>query len=127
MEEAEAEVYKRPRTPGAIDYRLKVAKRVLEEYQWREQNLQREDVNPLAIEALAYTVAAECRSEVEFPLCSSLAELKPDSRKVLFEILLTIVENIPARKPRLHTLNPPRRGTCLNRIQARPRSQLASG
>ena len=49
---------------------MSVAERVLEEYAWRERNLNAPDVDPLAIETLIYSVAAKCRSEIDFPIHS---------------------------------------------------------
>src|SRR6266508_6749196 len=46
--------------------------RVLQEYAWRERNLNAPDVDPLAIMKLVYAVTAECRSERGFPIQSLL-------------------------------------------------------
>lgn len=49
---------------SSLSYRVRVADRVLAEYAWREAQLQDEDVDPVAVLALLYAVAGECRSEV---------------------------------------------------------------
>jgi hypothetical protein len=96
---------------ATLRYRIAVAERVLQEYAWREGELETSDVHPLSIEALVYCIAGECRSEIGFAIHSYLADLSPDARKTIFVILLAIAENIPAKLPRLHTLKPPKRGT----------------
>ena len=90
--------------------RLQTVNRVLEEYAWREENLNADAVEPVAIEGLLNAVAWECRSEICFRPDWWLERLTPDARKCFFSILLEIVENVPARLPRLHTLERPRRG-----------------
>jgi hypothetical protein len=89
---------------------IRRVRRVLAEYAWREAHRSAPDVHPLAVESMVYAIARECRSEVGFPICSDLADLSPRARKTIFEILLAIVENIPSKSPRLHTLTPPERG-----------------
>lgn len=96
---------------AGISYEIRVADRILQEYAWRESRLNESDVDPLDVEALVYAVAAECRSEVRFALHSWFASQTPESRKCIFMVLLAIVENIPARIPRLSTLRPPKKGT----------------
>lgn len=99
-----------PSGTAIVRYRLRVAKRILEEYAWREHQLNSNDVHPLAVEALVYAVAAECRSEVGFALHALFAAQTPQARKCFFMVLLAIVENTPSNYPRLHTLTPPRKG-----------------
>jgi hypothetical protein len=93
-----------------IQYNLRVCKRVLQEYEWRERVLNTDDVDPLDLESLVYAVAAECRSEVGFPLHSWFAAQTPQARKCFFSVFLAIVENIPSRLPRLNTLRPAKKG-----------------
>jgi hypothetical protein len=97
--------------------RIKSATRILKEYAWREGPLNRKEVHALELEALVYTVAAECRSGFSFALHSWLDGLTAEARMCFYCILLEIVENTPASHPRFHTLEPPSRGSYL-----RPRS-----
>jgi hypothetical protein len=92
-------------------YRIRVAARVLEEYAWREQQLAAAYVHPLALEALVYALAAECRSEVGFAPHSWFAAQSPEARNCFYSVLLAIVENIPSSLPRLHKINPSERGS----------------
>lgn len=83
---------------------ISVPIRVLEEYAWREEQLQAEDVHPLALESMVRAVAVACRSEIGLALYSLLALETPSSRKRWFMVLLEILENTPSRRPLLHTL-----------------------
>jgi hypothetical protein len=99
---------------SSLRYKIREADRVLAEYAWRETQLQDQDVDPSAVAALAYSVAAKCRSEVAADLESQLAMQTPEARHCLFSILLGIVENTPSRLPRLHTFEAPSRGKCFD-------------
>jgi hypothetical protein len=96
-----------------IQLQINAAGRILEEYAWRERPLNDNNVDALQIEALLYTVAAECRSEISFAVHSWLFGLNHDARMCFYCILLEIVENIPAYRPRFHTLQPPIKGSYL--------------
>lgn len=96
---------------------IRMAERILQEYRWREENLNQNDVEPMAVESLIYAIAGECRSEIGLvaqPLPVLLDKQTAKARKLMFSILLSIVENIPAAYPRLHTLMPPKRGSYFN-------------
>jgi hypothetical protein len=99
------------REAASFEIDIRRAKRVLEEYAWRERHLNADDVDPLVLEGLAYAVAGECRSEITFALQSLFEIQSSKARKCVYLILLDIVENIPSRTPRLHTLTPPKKGT----------------
>ncbi len=86
------------------------AERVLQEYAWRERNLDAPDVDPLSIETLIYAVAAECRSEIGFPIHSLLNNLTAESRRCMYQLFLAILENTPCSAPRLRMWTPPRKG-----------------
>jgi hypothetical protein len=92
---------------------MRDAERILEEYAWREKPLNTNEANAFQVEALVYTVAAECRSAVGFAVCGWFNELTPEARMCFYSIMLAIVENIPASRPRFHTLEPPVRGSYL--------------
>ena len=78
------------------------ANRVLEEYAWRERPLNEHQANASQLESLINTVAAECRSTIGFAFSGWLDDLDDDARICFYNILLEIVENIPARRPRFH-------------------------
>src|SRR4051794_30842107 len=73
--------------------RVSRAERVLQEYAWRERNLNAPDVDPLAIEELVYAVAAECRSEINFAIHSLLNRQTPEARRCMYSLFLAILEN----------------------------------
>lgn len=95
---------------GKEPYRLRVAKRALKEYAFRERIRRTGVIGPLELESLLYAVAEACRSEVGFAVHSILAKETPESRHTFAVLLLAIIENIPSRLPRLHTLRPPKKG-----------------
>src|SRR6266480_3687990 len=97
-----------------VGHRMSVAERVLEEYAWRERNLNASDVDPLAIEELVYAVAAECRSEIGFPIHSLLNNQTAEARRCLYCLFLAILENTPCSTPRLRMWRPPRKGQYWN-------------
>ena len=88
--------------------------RVLEEYAWRERNLSAPDVDPLNVEEVVYAVAAECRSEIGFPIHSMLNGQTPEARRCIFLLFLAILENTPCSSPRLRKWRPPRNGEYCN-------------
>jgi hypothetical protein len=96
-----------------LRFQIQTATRILEEYAGRERPLNDNDVDALQIEALLYTVAAECRSEISFAVHSWLFDLNHSARMCFYCILLEIVEKIPAYRPRLHTLERPVKGSYL--------------
>ncbi len=91
-------------------HQMSVAERVLQEYAWREGHLNAPDVDPLALEELVYAVAAECRSEIGFPIHSLLNNQTPEARWCIYSLFLAILENTPCSKPRLRMSTPPRKG-----------------
>jgi hypothetical protein len=82
---------------------IDAAQRILEEYAWRERPLNDRDADALSIESLINTITAECRSKVGFSIFGWIDDLNEEARMCFYTILLEIVENIPSRKPRLHT------------------------
>ena len=95
-------------------YQTSVAERVLQEYAWRERHLNAPDVDPLVVEWLIYAVAAECRSEMNFPIHSLLTNQSAEARRCLYSLFLAILENTPCSLPRLHMTMPPRKGEYWN-------------
>jgi hypothetical protein len=90
----------------SLQIEIRNAELALQEYAWREHRRRAVDVAPLDLESMFYTVAAECRSKIDFQLHPWLARMTPESRTGLFGALLSIVENVPARRPRAHLLHP---------------------
>ena len=86
------------------------AERVLQEYAWRERNLNAVDVDPLAIMSLIYAVAAECRSEIGFAIHSMLSHQTAEARRCIYILFLAILENTPCSAPRIVMWRPPRKG-----------------
>ena len=97
-----------PRSDGP--WEMSGAERVLQEYAWRERNLNAPDVDPLAIEELVYAVAAESRSEIGFPIHSLLNNQTAEARRCIYRLFLAILENTPSSGPRLRMSRPPRKG-----------------
>ncbi len=95
---------------GRETWEMSGAERVLQEYAWRERNLNAPDVDPLAIMKLVYAVAAECRSEIGFPIHSLLNHQTAEARRCIYTLFLAILENTPCCTPRLGMLRPPRKG-----------------
>lgn len=99
------------RDPGAyyvkydaqsLPLRIDMAKRSLEEFRWREKGLQTDSTDEYHVEALVNILAQVSRSS--FPLDTNrlIYKMTPQSRRLIYEILLAVVENIPARDPILH-------------------------
>ena len=88
--------------------------RVLEEYAWRERNLNAPDVDPSSVESLVYAVAAECRSEIGFPIYRMLYDQSAEARRCIYLLFLTVLENTPCSSPRLRMWRPPRKGQYRN-------------
>ena len=95
-------------------HQMSIAERVLPQYAWRERNLNAPDVDPLAIEELVYAVAAECRSEIGFPIHSLLNNQTAQARRCIYSLFLAILENTPCSTPRLRMWRPPRKGQYWN-------------
>jgi hypothetical protein len=93
---------------------MSIAERVLQEYAWRERNWNAPDVDPLAIEELVYAVAAECRSEIGFPIHSLLNNQTAQARRCIYSLFLAILENTPCSTPRLRMWRPLRKGQYWN-------------
>jgi hypothetical protein len=89
---------------------MSVAERVLEEYAWREHNLNARDIDPFDLEELIYAVAAECRSEIGFAIHSWLNNQTAEARRRIYSLFLAILENTPSSLPRLRMSKPPRKG-----------------
>ena len=106
--------YLKPSREATPNYRMTTAERVLHEYAWRERHLNAPDVDPLVVEWLIYAVAAECRSEIGFPIRSLLTNQSAEARRCLYSLLLAILENTPCSLPRLHMTMPPRKGAYWN-------------
>src|SRR5260370_27390180 len=93
--------------PGLLFSRMRKARRVLEELQWREEGLLTDKVDAQRLEALLCGLARDCRSTVAANTSALVEKVSPKSRRQIYEVLLTIVENFPSRRPNLHSLERP--------------------
>ena len=91
--------------------KIAIAKRVLEELRWREEGLLTNSTDSWHLEELVCTLAGACRSELAFNTGILIEQMSPKSRRKIYEVLLTIVENIPSSLPKLHTLQYPKKGS----------------
>jgi hypothetical protein len=89
---------------------MRTAKRVLEELQWREEGLLTDKVDAQRLEVLVCALARDCRSTVAANTSALVEKVSPKSRRQMYEVLLTIVENVPSRRPNLHSLERPIKG-----------------
>jgi hypothetical protein len=99
-------------------HQVSYPERVLEEYAWRERNLDAPDVDPIGIIGLVWAVTAECRSEIPFALHSYFNSQTPETRKCVYLLFLTILENLPYRTPRLRMGRAPLKGRHRDFIEA---------
>lgn len=91
----------------------KIAKcqRVINELKWREDCLRKKTLDAKSLESLICAVARDCRSEMCTYAANILRDIPARSRRLIFEVLLSIVENLPSRLPSLHELNYPTAGS----------------
>src|SRR5260370_3800014 len=96
--------------PQLLFSRMRKARRVLEELRWREEGLHADKVDAQRLEALVCALARDCRSAVAASTSTLVEKVSPKSRRQMYEVLLTIVENCPSRWPNLHSLERPIKG-----------------
>jgi hypothetical protein len=87
----------------SFTFEIREAKRVLEELRWREAGLIADTVDVERLDSLVRTLARCCRSECAPNAHTLIERLSPKIRRQVYEVLLPIVENLPTRRPRLHT------------------------
>ena len=83
----------------------KRAQSFLNEYKWRERPFVDGYVDSLQIESALTTLAVACRSKVPYPTHAFFTGISDESRLVLYEVLLGIIERIPSRHPVRHIAN----------------------
>jgi hypothetical protein len=96
--------------PSSLLYGMRVARRVLEELKWREQGLERKTLIADRLEALVCELARDYRSKVPENTSVLIGKMSPRARRQIFEVLLTVVEHLPRRRPTLHSLDRPAKG-----------------
>jgi len=84
-------------------FRIRVAKRVLEELRWREEGLLVDAIDSERLDSLVSTLARCCRSECAPNAHNVIEGMSPKVRRQVYEVLLPIVESRPTRLPQLHT------------------------
>lgn len=100
----------KPRHFSSLKYRLRKAVRVLEEYRWREVGRTAEVVASKRIRSLIYALVAAARTSADEVDVARIVDLPAPSRKVLHDIILSMVENLPTKCPVLHMNLIPRKG-----------------
>jgi hypothetical protein len=83
-------------------HRLRVALTVLEEYRWREDGRSADAVERDRIRCLIYTLMAASRSTAGEPVLRQLDRMSNRARKAMHEVVLSMVESLPYRRPALH-------------------------
>jgi hypothetical protein len=96
--------------PSRLLYRMRVARRVLEELKWREEGLESKTMTADRLEALVCSLARDCRSKVPENTSVLIEKMSPKSRRQIYEVLLTVVEHLPCRRPTLHNSDRPVKG-----------------
>jgi hypothetical protein len=83
---------------------------VLEELRWREVGLVASATDAEYLESLVCILASACSSELAFNTGILIEQMPPKSRRKIYEVLLSIVENIPSDWPKLHFIQYPQKG-----------------
>jgi hypothetical protein len=96
--------------PVLLLFRKRVAIKVLDELKWREEGLETKAVDADRLEALVCALARDCRSKVSENISVLIGNISPKSRRQIYEVLLTVVENFPSRRPNLHSSAHPMKG-----------------
>lgn len=82
-----------------LPLQIEMAKRVLKEFRWRENGLRTDSTDEWHVEALVNILAQVSRSNFPCNTNHLIQRVPPQSRRLIYEILLAIVENIPALYP----------------------------
>jgi len=83
-------------------YRLHKALKILDELQWRGQGGVSRGIDISRITGLLFSLAAAARTSVNDTAVRNLKTLSSRGRKVLHDVLLSMVEDLPFRHPVLH-------------------------
>ena len=96
-------------------FRIRVARRALEELKWREEGLNTDSVSAWTLWCLVCTIARDCGSTLEETSPQEFETIEPSARKTIYRALLEIVETLPHKWPSLHTgIRPDKSGAFLN-------------
>jgi len=87
---------------SSLPLRIDKAKRVLEEFRWREEGLLTDSTDYARLEDLVRILADSCRPELDVSTYRLMERMSPQSRRLMYEVLLAVVENIPKLDPILH-------------------------
>jgi hypothetical protein len=104
---------------GRRDFLRLEANIALYELEWREKPFRTRKCSIKRLEAMWRAVSSECRSEFDIDVTSKIEALTPASRFVVYELLLSIVENAPRDAPVLATRTPSIRGKYMQEWSAR--------
>jgi len=96
---AQVEKNGRGTNAASLKYRLRAAVRVLEELRWRETGRAKDCVDSYRIRSLIYALADKSRTSVDEASVAKIQDLPIRSRRVLHDIVLSMVENLPTRRP----------------------------
>lgn len=86
-----------------LPFRIRRAKRILEELRWRVEGLLAKSTDAERLFALISLLASCCRSQVATDAKAAIAKMSPQCRRQIYEVLLPIIEKYPSRYPKLHT------------------------
>lgn len=82
-----------------LPLRIEIATRVLKEFRWREDGLRTDSTDEWHVEALINILAQVSRSKYPHETNRLIPRISPKSRRLIYEVLLAVVENIPALDP----------------------------
>lgn len=83
----------------SLPLRIDIAKRVLKEFRWREDGLRTNSTNDWHVEALVNILAQVSRSNFPYSTNRLIQRMSVQSRRLIYEVLLAVVENIPGDVP----------------------------
>jgi hypothetical protein len=83
----------------SLPLRIDIAKRVLKEFRWREDGLRTNSTDDWHVEALVNILAQVSLSNFPCNINRLIQRMSPQSRRLIYEVLLAVVENIPTRDP----------------------------
>ncbi len=82
-----------------LPLQIEMAKRVLKEFRWREDGLRTDSTDDWHVEALINILAQVSRSKFPCNTNRLIPQMSSQSRRLIYEVLLAVVENIPTRDP----------------------------
>jgi hypothetical protein len=83
----------------SLPLRIDIAKRVLKEFRWREDGLRTDSTDDWHVDALVNILAEVSRSKFLHSTNRLIPQMSPQSRHLIYEVLLDVVENIPTLDP----------------------------